>query len=103
MMKNLVKISLLMLRIFVGWHFLYEGLIKLVQGDWSSEAYLKGSIGFLSGFYHWMASDPGVVQVIDFPDIFCFRDNSFGTVLFCISAFWKCLFRVKLRRALLDH
>jgi uncharacterized membrane protein YphA (DoxX/SURF4 family) len=69
MMKNLVKISLLMLRIFVGWHFLYEGLIKLVQGDWSSEAYLKGSIGFLSGFYHWMASDPGVVQVIDFINI----------------------------------
>lgn len=68
-MKKTVKISLLLLRIFIGWHFLYEGLIKLVQGGWSSEASLKGSYGFLSGFYHWLASDPGVVQVIDFMNI----------------------------------
>jgi uncharacterized membrane protein YphA (DoxX/SURF4 family) len=68
-MKNSVKIPLLLLRIFIGWHFLYEGLIKIVQGGWSSEAYLKGSYGFLSGFFHWMASDPGAIQVIDFLNI----------------------------------
>ena len=68
-MKNTVKISLLLLRIFIGWHFLYEGLVKLLSEGWSSEAYLKGSVGFLSGFYHWLASDPGMVQVIDFMNI----------------------------------
>ena len=61
---------MLLLRILIGWHFLYEGIIKLIQeGGWSSEAYLKGSYGFLSGFYHWLASDPGMIQIIDFMNI----------------------------------
>jgi uncharacterized membrane protein YphA (DoxX/SURF4 family) len=68
-MKNTMKFPLVLLRIFIGWHFLYEGLIKLFQGGWSSEAYLKGSYGFLSGFYHWLASDPGMVRVIDLVNI----------------------------------
>jgi uncharacterized membrane protein YphA (DoxX/SURF4 family) len=60
---------LLFLRVAVGWHFLYEGIIKLLQPGWSSEAYLKGSFGFLSGFYHWLGSDPGMIQVIDFLNV----------------------------------
>ena len=63
------KFILLALRVVVGWHFLYEGIIKLVQPEWSSELFLQGSYGFLSGFYHWLGSDPGVVQVIDFLNI----------------------------------
>ena len=63
------KYVLLFLRVAVGWHFLYEGIIKLVQPDWSSEAYLRGSFGFLSGFYHWLGSGPGMVQVMDFLNV----------------------------------
>ena len=68
-MKSITKIPLFLLRTFIGWHFLYEGLMKLFQPEWSSISYLKGSYGFLSGFYHWMASDPGLVQVIDFMNV----------------------------------
>lgn len=65
-----LKISVLLLRILVAWHFLYEGIIKLTQvGGWSSEVYLKGSYGFLSGFYHWLASDSTTIQIIDFMNI----------------------------------
>jgi thiosulfate dehydrogenase [quinone] large subunit len=60
-MKQATKIALLLLRIIVGWHFIYEGIIKLFQPEWSSVGYLQGSVGFLSGFYHWMASSPGLV------------------------------------------
>lgn len=69
-MKRATKIPLVLLRIFIGWHFLYEGIIKLTQvGGWSSEAYLKSSYGFLSDFYHGLASDPGRIQLIDFMNI----------------------------------
>ena len=68
-MKRTVKLSLLLLRIFIGWNFFFEGLMKLFLPEWSSMSYLKGSYGFLSGFYHWMASDPNLVQVIDFVNI----------------------------------
>ncbi len=60
---------LLFLRVAAGWHFLYEGIIKLLQPGWSSEAYLSGSFGLLSGFFHWLGSDPGMVQVIDFINV----------------------------------
>ena len=33
-------IGLVILRILIGWHFLYEGISKLVNPYWSSAAYL---------------------------------------------------------------
>ncbi len=68
-MKNSTKLLLLALRIAIGWHFLVEGVTKLMQPGWSAEAYLQGSYGFLSGFYQWMAADPALLQVIDFLNI----------------------------------
>ncbi len=41
--SKLQSIILLMMRFFIGWHFLYEGIIKLVDPNWSSVAYLAKS------------------------------------------------------------
>lgn len=56
---------LVVLRVAIGWHFLYEGLIKLFNPAWSPLGYLMDSKGFLAPFYHWMASDPNVLKVVD--------------------------------------
>jgi uncharacterized membrane protein YphA (DoxX/SURF4 family) len=58
-----------LLRIAVGWHFLFEGISKLVAEKWSAEPYLAGSVGFLSGFYHWLASSPALVGTVNFLNI----------------------------------
>jgi uncharacterized membrane protein YphA (DoxX/SURF4 family) len=63
------SLFLFFLRICIGWHFLYEGLIKFLTPGWSSEAYLKGSYGFLSGLFHWLASKPYILKVVDFMNI----------------------------------
>lgn len=57
--------SLVLLRLFIGWHFLYEGVIKLFNPYWSSKAYLLTSEGFLQPFFVWLAGEPliGVVNV----------------------------------------
>ena len=68
-MKRIQTIVLLILRIIVGWHFLYEGIVKLFIPDWSAEAYLSGSYGFLSGFFHWLASDPTLLNIVDFMNV----------------------------------
>lgn len=68
-MKRNVSVFLFILRVATGWHFLYEGIIKLFNPEWSAEAYLKGSYGFLSGLFHWLASDPGMVGVVNFLNI----------------------------------
>lgn len=68
-MKNLKQIPFLLLRIFTGWHFLYEGLNKLLTSDWSAQGYLENSYGFLSGFYHSLAANSSLMPVIDFINV----------------------------------
>ena len=64
-MKSIITI----IRVAVGWHFLYEGLIKLLANEWSAASYLNNTSGFLSGFYHWLAASPGRLTVIDFLNV----------------------------------
>jgi len=58
--------ALVLLRIAIGWHFLYEGLVKLMNPDWSSLGYLMDSRGLFQGMFHSMASNPGMLNVVDF-------------------------------------
>ena len=68
-MKLTVKIAVTVLRMAVGWHFLYEGLIKLLAEKWSAESFLGNTYGFLSGFYHWLAASPVRLEVVDYLNI----------------------------------
>ena len=58
--------SLVLLRILIGWHVLYEGISKLLMPNWSSALFLKESQWILSGFSDWIISNSGVLQVVDF-------------------------------------
>ncbi len=55
-----------LLRILVGWHFLYEGIVKLFNPDWSSASYLMESKWLFSGFFHWLIANNSALQVVDF-------------------------------------
>jgi uncharacterized membrane protein YphA (DoxX/SURF4 family) len=52
-----------------GWHFLYEGCVKLSAGDWTSEGYLANAQGFLSDFFHWLAASQGRLEIVDFLNV----------------------------------
>jgi thiosulfate dehydrogenase [quinone] large subunit len=56
---------LVILRVAIGWHFLYEGLVKLINPNWSSVGFLLDSGGFLGSFFQSLANNPGTVNVID--------------------------------------
>lgn len=62
-------IMLVVLRVLIGWHFLYEGLSKLVNPDWSSMGFLLDSEGFLAPLFHSMASDSGILEIVDFLNV----------------------------------
>jgi len=64
-MKTIITI----IRVAIGWHFLYEGCIKLFAGNWSAASYLNNTYGFLSGFYHWLAASPARLAVVDFLNV----------------------------------
>ncbi len=57
---------LVILRLVIGWHFLYEGVSKLLNPNWSAIGFLLDSKGLLAGMFHWMAANPDVVNVVDF-------------------------------------
>jgi thiosulfate dehydrogenase [quinone] large subunit len=57
--------SLVILRIAIGWHFLYEGASKLITPGWSSRSYLMDSQGFLSGFFNRIAGNEMVLKAAD--------------------------------------
>jgi uncharacterized membrane protein YphA (DoxX/SURF4 family) len=75
------------LRIAIGWHFLYEGLSKIIAGNWSSEGYLLGASGFLSCFYHSIAASTSLLKIVDLL-------NMYGLVLIGIALFLSVMVRL---------
>lgn len=62
---NTQALFLLALRIAIGWHFLYEGLVKVLSPSWTSSGYLMDSKGFLAPLYRSIAANPDVLKVVD--------------------------------------
>jgi len=54
-------IAITLLRILVGWHFLYEGLTKLTSPSFSAAGYLKQAKGPLAGAFHSLAASPDML------------------------------------------
>jgi uncharacterized membrane protein YphA (DoxX/SURF4 family) len=56
-------------RIIIGWHFLYEGIAKIIATGWSSAPYLAASRWIFAPLFHSMADSTTVVAFIDFLNI----------------------------------
>lgn len=47
--------ALVILRMLIGWHFLYEGVIKLYSPGWTAKGYIL-SATYMEPLFHWLAS-----------------------------------------------
>jgi uncharacterized membrane protein YphA (DoxX/SURF4 family) len=56
-------------RIVIGWHFLYEGVSKIMIAGWSSAPYLAGSKWIFAPLFTALANNPSAVSFIDFINI----------------------------------
>lgn len=72
---------LVALRIIIGWHFLYEGLVKAVNPNWSSVGYLLDSAGFMKVFFYGLAANPATLSVVDFMNIWGLMAIGLGLIL----------------------
>ena len=96
-----MALILLVLRLAVGWHFLYEGVAKMLIPGWTSAPYLVLTHGAFSGFFHWLASSPGLLRAVDLFNIwgltliglalilgcFCRSASAFGILLLALYYF----------------
>lgn len=64
-----LAIVLTLLRIAIGWHFLYEGLAKLIDPQWTAAGYLQESTGFLSGLFRSLGENPSMLHAVDILNI----------------------------------
>lgn len=76
---------LVTLRVLIGWHFLYEGITKVVNPDWSSVAFLLDSQGFLSSFFVSLTSNPNLLGVIDLLNIWGLVAIGLGLITGCLG------------------
>lgn len=73
-------LSLTILRILIGWHFLYEGLVKFYSPNWSARSYLSGAVGPFSSLFHDMAQSEWQLKIAD-------TLNMWGLTLIGLSLF----------------
>lgn len=68
-LSNYQNIFLVILRVAIGWHFLYEGLAKLFTPNWSAAGYLSISKWIFADLFHWIAGNPTVLSAVDFLNV----------------------------------
>ncbi|HBL33976.1 MAG TPA: DoxX subfamily [Porphyromonadaceae bacterium] len=61
---------LVLLRVLIGWYFLYEGTAKLFTPNWSASAYLLDSKGLFAPLFTLLAENPTLLSVTNFINIY---------------------------------
>ncbi|BFP39637.1 DoxX family membrane protein [Muricauda sp. SCSIO 64092] len=55
--KSKIEISVIILRVLIGWHFLYEGIVKLYNPDWTAFGYLASAQGPFKSVFSALANE----------------------------------------------
>ena len=79
--------ALVLLRVMIGWHFLYEGLFKLFDPQWSAANFLLETKWIFAGLYKAIAANPSVISVVD-------ALNTWGLILIGLGLMLGCLSRI---------
>ncbi len=89
MKKTLISYSWIFtaVRIILGWHFLYEGLVKLFNPNWSAAPLLLESTWIFSDFFKSLALNSDIITVVNIL-------NTWGLILIGLGLFLGILTRV---------
>jgi len=66
-MNRLTCVFLILLRLAIGWHFLFEGLEKIHSDNWTSAGYLREATGPLAEQFRELAGDPVLDRMTPLP------------------------------------
>ena len=77
--------AIVVLRVLIGWHFLYEGLSKLTTPGWSASGYLLQSRGPFASLFRGIAADPGLLSTVNQLNMWGLTAIGLGLVLGCFT------------------
>lgn len=75
---KLQSFALVILRFTIGWHFLYEGGVKILNPNWTAKSYLLDSGGILKGLFELIAENQTLLSISD-------SANAWGLALIGLS------------------
>jgi thiosulfate dehydrogenase (quinone) large subunit len=58
-------VAITVMRVLVGWHFLYEGIAKLTSPSFTAAGYLKQARGPFAALFKWLAGQPNLLANAD--------------------------------------
>lgn len=61
--------ALVILRMLVGWHILYEGVTKLLNPGWSARGFLMSSQWIFEDLFKSLAANSTVLGIVDFINV----------------------------------
>jgi len=76
--SRIATVLLSVLRIVIGWHFLYEGLVKILNPEWTARPFLEGSRWIFGDLFRWLISGNTGMWIID-------TINAYGLTLIGIA------------------
>ncbi len=77
--------ALVVLRVLIGWHFLYEGIAKLLNPYWSSAGFLLETKGIFSGLATSIAASPTALRMVDFLNVWGLIAIGLGLIIGCLT------------------
>src|SRR4030042_3980703 len=85
--KSSIQYLLTILRILVGWHFFYEGIVKLFNPSWSASAFLLESTWVFSGLFKALATNQSMLAIVNLL-------NTWGLILIGLGLFFGFFTRI---------
>ncbi len=76
---------LVILRVLIGWHFLYEGVVKVLNPNWTSAGFLVESKWIFGPVFNWMATTPMILKMVDFMNMWGLVAIGLGLIVGCFS------------------
>lgn len=61
---------LVVLRVVIGWYFLYEGLAKAFTPGWTSYGYIMDSQGIFAGLFKQLGQNVAIMPIVDMLNIY---------------------------------
>jgi len=77
--------AIVVLRVVIGWHFLYEGIAKLSLPSWSAAGFLQQSRGPFGGVFRGLAADPGLLEKVNLLTMWGLVAIGLGLIVGCFT------------------
>ncbi len=76
---------LVILRVLIGWHFLYEGVAKMMNPNWTAASFLLESKWIFAPVFHFMATNATLLSIVNFMNIWGLTAIGLGLIVGCCT------------------